>query len=225
MRLMSRATSAKPYESGGRADQKQRTRSALVLAARAIVARGGTPSVADAADAASISRATAYRYFPNQRLLLTAAHPETAARSLLGDDPPREPAARLDVVVTAFTALIVETEPQQRTMLRLSLEADAAGRGALPLRQGRAIAWIAEALEPVREDLTDDGLHGLVLAIRSVIGIEALVWLTDIGGLTRTQAVESMRWSAQGLLQTALASGPPGAGSTTEARNAASGPR
>ena len=71
-------------------------------------------------------------------------------------------------------------------------------------------AWIAEAFEPVRDQLTDSGVHALALAVRSAIGIEALVWLTDIAGLTRAQAVESMRWSAQALLRTALASGPPG---------------
>jgi hypothetical protein len=120
---------------------------------------------------------------------------------MLRDDPSPEPAERLDEVVRAFTAMIVDTEPQQRTMLRLSLEADSAG---LPLRQGRAIAWLTEALEPLRGHLTDAGLHRLVLAIRSAVGIEALVWLTDIAGLSRPEAVELMRWSAQGLLTAAL---------------------
>jgi AcrR family transcriptional regulator len=204
------SASTTPYESGGRAGQKRRTRAALVAAAREMVARGVTPRVADVADAAAISRATAYRYFPDQGSLLMAAHPETAARSLLGEHPPHDPAARLDEVVTAFTALIVETEPQQRTMLRLSLDADPRARAALPLRQGRAIPWITEALEPVREVLDDHGVHRLALAIRSAIGIEALVWLTDIGGLSREEAVESMRWSAQSLLEAALRSGAPG---------------
>ncbi|MEP6630018.1 MAG: TetR/AcrR family transcriptional regulator [Lapillicoccus sp.] len=203
-------TPDEPYESGGRSDQKKRTRAALVASARELVAQGRTPSVGAAADAASISRATAYRYFPNQRLLLVAAHPETVARTMLGDHPSRDPAERLDEVVRAFTALIVDTEPQQRTMLRLSLDPGPGPREGLPLRQGRAIVWISEAMEPVREQLTDDGVHRLTLAIRSAIGIEALVWLTDIGGLTRAQAVESMRWSAQCLLQTALRSGAPG---------------
>ncbi len=204
--------SSPPYEAGGRADQKRRTRAALVSAARELVARGVTPSVAEAADAASVSRAAAYRYFPNQALLLVAAHPETAARSLLGDDPPQDAAERLDAVVTAFTRLIVETETAQRTMLRLSLDDDPAVRAALPLRQGRAIGWIAEAFEPVRDQLSEAGVHALALAVRSAIGIEALVWLTDIAGLTRAEAVESMRWSAQALLRTALASGAPGPG-------------
>src|SRR5260370_5566907 len=145
-----------PYETGGRSAQKARTRDALVAAARDLVAAGGvTPTVEDAAAAASISRSTAYRYFPNNRALLVAAHPETAATSMLPPDPPHDPAARLDSVVRYFSAMILATDAQQRTMLRLSLEADATHRAALPLRQGRAIGWIAEALDGVRGDLPD----------------------------------------------------------------------
>ena len=143
-----------PYETGGRSAQKARTRDALVAAARDLVTAGVTPTVEDAAAAASISRTTAYRYFPNKRALLLAAHPEIAATSMLPANPPQDPAARLDAVVANFSAMILDTEAQQRTMLRLSLEADA-DRDALPLRQGRAIAWIAEALDGVRGDLSD----------------------------------------------------------------------
>jgi AcrR family transcriptional regulator len=194
------------YDSFGRTGQKGRTRDALVAAARRLVAAGVSPTVEQAAGAASVSRTTAYRYFPNQTALLAAAHPETAARSMLGDDPSSEPAERLDGVVRAFTAMIVDTEAQQRTMLRLSLEPGSAG---LPLRQGRAIAWITEALEPLRHQLTESRLHTLVLAIRSAVGIEALVWLTDIAGLSRPEAVELMRWSAQALLTAGLTAEPP----------------
>jgi AcrR family transcriptional regulator len=197
------------YEDGGRAHQKRRTRDALVAAARDLVSRGTTPTVADAATAASISRTTAYRYFPDQRALLVAAHPETATSSLLPADPPVDPAARLKAVVAAFAELIVDTEAQQRTMLRLSLEADHADRGQLPLRQGRAIGWISEALAPVLGQLTEPQLHQLVLAIRSAVGIEALVWLTDVAGLSRPAAVDLMGWSAQSLLHAALTNPPP----------------
>jgi len=198
-----------PYEVSGRTEQKQRTRGALVEAARELVASGVTPTVEQAAGAAGISRTTAYRYFPSQRALLLAAHPETGAPSLLPVDPPTDPAARLDVVIAAFTELIIKTEAQQRTMLRLSLEADEATRAGLPLRQGRAIAWIAEALEPLRGQLSDKELHHLVLAIRSAVGIEALVWLTDVAGLSREEARGLIRWSAQSLLGAALTSPPP----------------
>jgi AcrR family transcriptional regulator len=194
-----------PYELNGRVDQKRRTRDALIAAARDIVATGKTPTVEAAAAAASISRTTAYRYFPSQRALLVAAHPETGAASLLPNDAPDDAAARLDLVIDRFTRSNVENEAQQRTMLRLSLEADVAERAQLPLRQGRAIKWIEEALAPLRPGMSEAAVHRLALAIRSATGIEAFAWLTDVAGLSRRDARKLMRWSAQAMLQSAMA--------------------
>jgi AcrR family transcriptional regulator len=193
---------------GGRSAQKARTRAALVAAARDLVTSGVTPTVEDAAAAASISRATAYRYFPNARALLLAAHPEISSTSMLPPDPPEDPAERLDLVVRTFAAMIIDTEAQQRTMLRLSLEADGSER-ELPLRQGRAIGWIAEALDGLRDELSAAPFDQLVLSIRATIGIEALVWMVDVAGLSRADAVELMSWSAQALLQRAALVPPP----------------
>ena len=198
-----------PYELNGRSAQKSRTRAALVAAARDLIAAGVTPTIEDAAAAASISRSTAYRYFTNERALLVAAHPEIVTESMLPENPPQDTAARLDVVVANFSAMILETEAQQRTMLRLSLEMDTAERDALPLRQGRAIAWIAEALDGLRHDLSDEQFRQLVLSIRATVGIEAIVWLVDVAGISRSDAVALTRWSAQALLQRAATIPPP----------------
>ena len=192
-----------PYETLGRTSQKQRTRQALIDAARELVARGMTPTVEEAAEGAAISRATAYRYFPNQAALLMAAHPEIETQSLLPPDAPDDPAERLDIVVEEITSVVLANEPQQRTMLRLSLDPNRAE--PLLLRQGRAIKWIEEALEPCRDVLSDNERRRLAVAIRSAVGIEALVWLIDIAGLSRDEAVELQRWSASALLRTALA--------------------
>jgi AcrR family transcriptional regulator len=190
-----------PYEQEGRSAQKRRTREALVAAARALVAAGSTPSVDEAAAAAEVSRATAYRYFPTQRDLLLAAHPETEATTMLPADAPDDPAGRLDAVIVAFTSMVLDTEAQQRTMLRLSLETDPTARGELPLRQGRAIGWITEALSDLEGELGTDALHRLVVAIRATTGIEALVWLIDVAGCSREEAVDVVRSSAQALLE------------------------
>jgi AcrR family transcriptional regulator len=193
------------YELNGRIAQKRRTREALVAAARELVAEGLTPTVEAAAEAASISRTTAYRYFPNQHALLAAAHPETASESLLPADPPSDVAARLDLVIAAVTQLVLDTEAQQRTMLRLSLEATPAERAQLPLRQGRVITWVEEALEPLEGEMSSSERHRLALAIRSATGIEALAWLTDVAGLSRDDAAGLMRWSALAMLHAARA--------------------
>jgi AcrR family transcriptional regulator len=191
------------YELHGRTAQKSRTREALIAAARDLVAEGAAPTVEAVAEAASISRTTAYRYFPSQRALQAAAHPETATKSLLPVDAPDDVATRLDLVVAEFTRMLLQTEAQQRTMLRLSLEADVEERSQLPLRQGRAIPWIEEALAPLRADMAPADVHRLAIAIRSATGIESFVWLTDVAGLDRDEAVELMRSSARALLDAA----------------------
>jgi AcrR family transcriptional regulator len=194
-----------PYERTGRVRQKARTRTDLVDAARELVARGATPTVEEAAEAAGVSRATAYRYFANQRELLVAAHPEIEAVTLLGEDAPDDAQERLDRTVRALIRITLDTEPQLRTMLRLSLEPG--GDDQLLLRRGRAIGWIEEALAPLEGRLRRADLRRVVLAIRSACGIEALVWLTDVAGLSRNQAADLMRWSALALLRAAVAEG------------------
>jgi AcrR family transcriptional regulator len=194
-----------PYELTGRTHQKARTRGAMLAATRELLAEGMTPTVEQAAERAAVSRTTAYRYFPNQRSLLSASYPELETPSLLSSDSPAEPAARLEPVTERLADQVVEHEPELRAMLRLSLELPSREQEALPLRQGRAISWIEDALAPLRERVPEAELRQLVLAIRATLGIEALVWLTDVGGLSREEAVDLMRSSARTLLQAVLA--------------------
>jgi AcrR family transcriptional regulator len=212
--------STHPAEMTGRWRQKQRTREALVSSARDLVTLGTTPTVEQAAERAGISRTTAYRYFANQRALLQAAHPEIGTTSLLPADASDDPVVRLEAVVERFTQLISDTESQQRTMLRMALD-PITSHAELPLRQGRAIGWITEALEPLRGPLADAQVHQLAVAIRSVTGIEARVWLTDVAELSDDEAMAVMRWSAQALLAAALAGRAP----PTRASNERSGRR
>ena len=192
----------------GRVQQKKRTFDALVDATRELLAQGLTPTVEQAAEAASVSRTTAYRYFPTQAALIAAAHPEIEASTLVAhasDDP----VERVNEVVDALTKLVLDTEPQARATLRRSLELDPDRRRELPLRQGRAIGWITEAFEPVEARLGPEVIQRLARAIRSATGIEALVWLTDIAGLSREEARELMGWSARVMTEAALAGDPP----------------
>lgn len=196
---------SEPYESTGRTAQKNRTRKALIDAAHALIVNGVTPTVEDAAAAALISRTTAYRYFPNQRDLLVAAYPEIELRSLLGDQPPDTIEARLDAVVGEYLRITIDNEAALRAALRLSLDLHGADREKLLLRQGRVITWLKEALEPLRGWLSEQAVERLVYAIRAAAGIEALIWLCDIAGLSRDEAKDLMMWSARALLRSALA--------------------
>ena len=193
------------YELAGRTRQKQRTREAVVRAARDLVAEGITPTVELAAEHAGVSRTTAYRYFADQAALIAAAHPEITTVTLLPDEPPSDVRERIEAAVRRFTELVVETEAQQRTMLRLSLDPAREGSRELLLRQGRAIAWLEDALSPLVPELGAPAVHALAIAIRSVTGIETYVWLVDVAGMRPKDAVEVMRWTAQAQLEAVLA--------------------
>lgn len=192
---------ASSRSSGG----KTRTRNSLIAAARQLLAEGVTPTVERAAGRAAISRTTAFRYFPNQRAMLVATYPQIGQRSLLGPGAPEDPMARLEAVAQQFTRQVLEYEPELRAQLRLSLEPGPRQPDGLPLRQGRGIGWIEDALRPLRGRILEPELRRLILAIRATLGIEALVWLTDVAGLSREEAVDIMRSSARTLLRSAIA--------------------
>lgn len=98
---------------------------------------------------------------------------------------------------------MIEHEPELRTQLRLSLEPNA-NPEMTPLRKGRVIGWLHDALAPLENQMAEPDLHRLVLAIRATTGIESLIWLTDMAGLSSQDAVEIMRSSARTLLRSAL---------------------
>jgi AcrR family transcriptional regulator len=193
-----------PYLHTGRTSQKARTREALIAAARQLLAEGVTPTIEAAATEAAIGRTTAYRYFPNSRALLAATYPEIEMDSLLGADPPEELLARLEMVVQGQTRQLLEYEPELRAQLRLALEGESASGHGLPLRRGRRIRWIEEALSPLGERMPEPKLRQLVYGIGATLGIEAFVWLTDMAGLSREEAVEVMGSNARTLLRAAL---------------------
>ena len=178
-----------PYEMEGRIGQKRRTRDALIAAARELVANGETPTVEAAAEAASISRTTAYRYFPNRRALLVAAHPETGPSSLLPEDAPDDAATRLDLVIDAFTPLTARergaTAHDAATLARSRSRAACAAAtpaGSRASNGSRKRSRRSATRCPTTESTAS------TLAIRSATGIEAFVWLTDVAGLSRHDA-------------------------------------
>ena len=191
------------YESVGLVHQKARTRDALIDATRALLAEGVVPTMEAAAAAAAVSRTTAYRYFPTLRALIVAAYPHVEQRSLLGPDAPTDPVARLQIVAENHACRILENEPQMRAVLRLSL--DGVRPSELPMHRGLRVAWIEDALTPLRGHVPEDQLRALIHGIAATLGIEAFTWLTDIAGLPREEAAAIIRANAVALLRSALA--------------------
>ncbi len=184
------------HPSAGRTRQKARTREALLQALHALLDEGEDPSVAQVADAAGVSRTTAYRYFPDQQALLAAAMPETGLSSLLPEDAPADPAVRLGLTLDAHFAFMRRWEPQLRAALRSSLLPDAPRP---TLRGGRAVLWYEQALPG-----PEGARHELSVRLRAAAGIEPYIWLTDVAGLSPDAACRLMRENALAILAATL---------------------
>ncbi len=192
-----------------RSGQQRRTHAALLQATSELLRAGKTPSVAEAAEAADVSRRTAYRYFPTQEQLLTEAALETlrpgieSAFALITDDPE----ARLEAAVRAMQDQTAINERLLRTMMRLTVERGATldEEGvAQPARGRRRIDWIESALAPLRSKVAKSEFSRLVSAISLCVGAEALIVLRDIRGLDQRAAQEISVWSARALLRATL---------------------
>jgi AcrR family transcriptional regulator len=197
------------YESFGRINQKRRTRAALKAAAAEFVRRGVTPTVAQVAQAALVSKSTAYRYFPSQEALLAEVLLDETVRPDLeavyaAAETPGPPAARLDAVVRADHALVVKHETAFRTALRAMLALSNDDRTEVPRRPGNRLHYLAEALSPLKDRLGAERQQRLVMALSMCVGMESIMVMEDICGLTPAEAETIKRWVAGALLQASL---------------------
>jgi AcrR family transcriptional regulator len=184
----------------GRQSQKNRTRRALVEAAESLMRSGGQPTVTATAEAAGISRATAYRYFPSQEMLWA----EVALFASGG--PLFSPLDQGGSVADAITRLVrnvgtwaYANQKPLRTLLQLSLDPS---KGVQ--RPGHRVDWIADTLAPVRDQLDAETYNKLANALTLMIGIDPVVVMTDIAGASQEEALGALEWSARVLVEAAL---------------------
>lgn len=199
-----------------RANQKERTRSAVVAAATQLLRQGAQPTVAQAAELAKVSRATAYRYFPTQEaMLVEVAQVNPAAESVehwLAGLEGGEPKDRLQRLLTTCNGMVVAEESVMRTGLRVYLDTWLENRrhnkAFTAVREGRRTRWLDEALEPVRRSLRPAQWRRLRAALALTMGVEALVVMKDVCNLSDEEALATLEWTAQALLSAGLETAP-----------------
>lgn len=192
----------------GRPNQLLRTRKDLLQAAARLTRQGRNPSLEEIAEEAMVSRATAYRHFPDLSALLVEASFDIAtpqAEAVFRNGPAKDPVARLDKVDAAFHQMIVENENALRLMLSHTLQRGARdGHEAdLPTRQNRRTPLIEAALEPARHEFTPAALRMLTRSLALVIGTESAVVLKDVLRLDDAQARRVRRWAIRALVDAA----------------------
>lgn len=197
----------------GRPQQKQRTRKALLQAAAQLTKQGRRPTLEEIAEEALVSRATAYRYFPNvEGLYLEASIDFEApkAEDALRGAPADDVIARLEHVDDALHTMIAANETPLRMMLAQSLERSARGDtdAKLPARQNRRTPLLEAALAPANGSIKPAALKKLKHALALVIGPEAMVVFKDVLRLDDAEARRVRRWAIRALVAAATQPGP-----------------
>jgi AcrR family transcriptional regulator len=186
--------------------QKLRTRAALLSAARELVAQGQTPTVTDVAEAATIARATAYRYFPTQEALLAEVPLDEDAptvESLFGAGAPEDPEDRAALVQNALYDLARDHEAEFRVFLRGSITRALEGDGSDPMRGARRATLIEKALSPLSDELSRDEMARLENALAMLVGVESMIVLRDVLGLDHDEARRTGEWAVREMVRAA----------------------
>jgi AcrR family transcriptional regulator len=192
-----------------RGNQRYRTRKDLLAAAAALVKNGRKPSIEEVAAAALVSRATAYRYFPDVGALLVEASLDLAApdgEALFADDPSVDPEERVDKAEAAMHRMVLENETTLRHMLAAAIARAAEGPAGdgVPLRQNRRTPLIEAALAPARGRFDDGGYAKLRAALALVFGPESMVVSRDVLRLDDATARAVKSWAVRALVRAAL---------------------
>jgi AcrR family transcriptional regulator len=194
-------------DTAGRPNQRRRTRKDLLEAASRLMKQGRKPSLEEVAEAALVSRATAYRYFASIEALLVEAALDVAAPSpdeVFKGAPPADPVARLERVDAAFDAMMAANETGLRMMLAQSMERAIAGDAAkLPKRQNRRSPLIEAALAPAGKQFKPADLQMLSRALALVIGTESMVVFKDVLQVSDAEARKVRRWMIRALVDAA----------------------
>ena len=187
---------------------RARTRRLMVTTASRLMQAGLTPSVSEVAEAAEVSRATAYRYFPNQTALVHAVVDEALGPILKWKGKTQDAEQRiLDLFENALPR-ISEFEATFKAALRLSLEqaAQDGPTGEQPrFTRGHRRELLNDALAPLRGQLPDEDLDRLAQALSLIFGVEVYTVLKDIWDLSDIQSSKVAKWAACALVRSAIA--------------------
>jgi AcrR family transcriptional regulator len=195
-------------DTAGRANQKLRTRNAIVAAAAELSRTGREVTMPEVARAALVSEATAYRYFPDLASLLReaiAGQLPSAAEALAPVAGTDDPVTR----IAAATEFLLRHVLSRQGVVRALIAATITRPGEPNARPGLRFGLIDSALAPLDSTLgvTDPAaLAQLKRDLVVVVSAEALFSLTDLHGLDPQEAIASIVHTATTLTRAAIGS-------------------
>lgn len=186
----------------GRVKQKERTRQALLRAARDLFEEGISPTIALAAARASVSEATAYRYYSDVHSLMQ----DSVAEQWPGLDEVVQELRRINLVqdrakyaAEAMARIVLANEARIRSLIALSYTSGRTNQSAeaRKIRPAFRLILIEVILEPLAHQLSSRQLNRLRQALSVVIGAEAVLSMKDALGTCEKDIIAALGWSAR----------------------------
>lgn len=189
---------------------RARTQQLMLETARRLMQDGETPSVSEVAEAAGVSRATAYRYFPSQAALVQTVVDEALGPILSWSSESKDAEARVTDLLTSSMPRILEYEATFKAALKLSLDQWARRQaGTLgsepPFKRGHRVDLLQSAIAPLRKTLPKKAFARLAKALSLTYGLEVLIILKDLWGLEANEIEDVAVWASRALVRSAIA--------------------
>ena len=185
-----------------------RTFRRLLAESVSLVRRGRIPSVAEVAQSAGVSRATAYRYFPSRSKLVSAVIAEALGPVRRAVPQEGDPKQRLHELVDRTYSRFREYEPHMRAALQLALEHQSLEAAGLleeeRFKRGQRREILDVTIAPLRARLGPRAYKRLLQGLAVVYGIEAMVILKDICGASNRETEAVVRWMMDAMVDAAL---------------------
>ena len=184
----------------GRANQKTRTRRAIVDACRELVRTGSDVTMPEVARRALVSEATAYRYFPDLTSLLAETIDDlwpSPAEALAPVASSADPVERVRFACEFLLRGVLSYQGAVRAMISGTITRP----GLAPVRPGIRFGLIDQALAPFGEGAD---LAQLKRDLAVTVSAEALFTLTDLCRLGPEEAIASAAATAATLTAAAF---------------------
>ncbi|HEN3600250.1 TPA: TetR/AcrR family transcriptional regulator, partial [Yersinia enterocolitica] len=183
---------------------RARTRRLLIDTAMSMYEQGAFPSITEVANAAQLSRATAYRYFPTQSALVSAMVDESLGPILAWQPTQPDARQRITELLSFAYPQMLQHEGVLRAALHLSLQQWADNRSnpnnEEKLIRGNRKRLLKLAVEPLEGKLTPEALQRVIHAFSLIYGSEVFMVLKDIWYLDDAGIQDVTQWMGKAIL-------------------------
>lgn len=185
-----------------RLKQKARTRQALIDGASQLLDEGvADPSMEEIAEAADVSRATAYRYFDAAADVVWHVRADRVltdideVMSITGSDI----IARVLAAEDAINGHLFSDPDAARAFERATLDRRIRGVGTESERAARRLGYIDAALEPIMDQLSTPDFRRVRHALALTMGSQAVPAMLDTCRLDVSEARTATRFACQAI--------------------------